>query len=610
VLDDEIIKLIGTVDFDVEELRARIVEERDRRRRPDGLAQFVQVTPDLEDAIGDDPFADLNFTREPVTDHVDVIVIGAGFGGLLAGARLRGAGVDRIRLIDRAGDVGGVWYWNRYPGCQCDVESYIYLPLLEEMGYVPTQRFASASEILEYSRRIARRFDLYDDALFQTMVTAITWDESASRWIVETDRGDRTTSQFVVMANGPMDKPKLPGIPGIRDFRGHTFHTSRWDYEYTGGGPAGNMPGLADKVVGIIGTGASAVQCIPYLGKYARQLYVFQRTPAMVGARDNTPTDVEWFTSLQNGWYDRRRDQFTMLSAGVEPPDVDALDDYLSVLFRSVMPTGLKRISDKLGRPLTRAEVSEILELESFRRVTELHDRVDELVEEPETAALLKPWWRVLCKRPCPNDEYLQTFNRPSVTLVDTGGHGVDRITERGVVVGEEKYELDCLIYASGFEVGTPFTRRAGYDMVGRGGQVLSEHWSAGPRTFHGQHVHGFPNCIIIGFLQTALYANVTHMLDEQAIHAAYIIAETRSRGSSSFEATEQAEQDWVNTIQNTRSRTRFEAECTPSYYNSEGDLDNPWGLVKIRYGPGPLKLHDLLAEWRDAGRLEGLDLR
>src|SRR5579885_3829784 len=269
---------IDGLDFDPDALRARYREERDKRIRPDGTDQYVEVKGDFSRYI-DDPYVEPGFTRAPLNDAVEVLIIGGGFGGLLAGARLRQAGVQDIRVVEKGGDFGGTWYWNRYPGAQCDIESYIYLPLLEETGYIPKEKYSYAPEILEHARRIGRKFDLYRNALFQTQIKEIRWSQEQARWIVTTDRADRISARFVVMSNGPLNRPKLPGVPGIDRFKGHSFHTSRWDYAYTGGDSEGNLTKLADKRVGIIGTGATAIQSVPHLGRWAKHLYVFQRTP-------------------------------------------------------------------------------------------------------------------------------------------------------------------------------------------------------------------------------------------------------------------------------------------------------------------------------------------
>jgi cation diffusion facilitator CzcD-associated flavoprotein CzcO len=608
-LDPEIIEVLGDVDFDVDEMRAHYRRERDRRLRKDGIAQFVEVTAARSDYAGHDHFAPPDPGRDAVDDEVDAVVIGGGFGGLLAGVRLRQRGLERVRIIDSAADFGGVWYWNRYPGCQCDVESYIYLPLLEETGYVPTERYASAQEIQRYATLLATTFGLDQHALLRTAVTDMVWDESNSRWVVGTDRGDRCRARFVVHSNGPINKPKLPGIDGVLTFQGHMFHSSRWDFHYTGGDNAGGLTKLHDKRVGIIGTGASAVQAIPHLAEWAQHLYVFQRTPAMVGVRDNRPTDQEWFRSLPAGWYEARRDNFNDLAAGVDP-GVDLVDDQLTQTFRRVLPPVLGRVSRAIGRRLTTEEASAILEIESFRMGEELRQRVEDLVDDRETAEALKPWYRMLCKRPCPSDTYLQTFNRENVTLVDTGGCGVDAITPDSVVADGQEYTIDCLIFASGFEVGTPFGQRAGYEVLGCDGLRLSEKWKAGPVTYQGMFAHDFPNTFFMGTTQTAHNPNVTHMLDEQATHLAYVVGSTIERGARAVEATTAAEDEWVAEIHRLGRRNSFDAECTPSYYTSEGDIENPWGIVRNRYGGGVLKFRDLLRKWRAEDALAGLVLR
>lgn len=264
--------------FDPNALREKYRAERDKRLRAEGNEQYVEIAGEFAHYL-DDPYTE-RIERKPLTDNVEIAIIGGGFGGLLVGARLREAGFDDIRLIEKGGDVGGTWYWNRYPGAACDVESYVYLPLLEELGKIPSEKYAHAAEILQHSRDIATHYDLYRNACLQTEVTELRWDESDDRWVISTDRGDAMRARFVVLANGPLHRPKLPGIPGIEGYRGHSFHTSRWDYEYTGGDENGNLTGLADKRVGIIGTGATAVQCVPHLGAAAKELYVFQRTPS------------------------------------------------------------------------------------------------------------------------------------------------------------------------------------------------------------------------------------------------------------------------------------------------------------------------------------------
>ncbi len=607
-VEPAIVELIGDVAFDPDALRDKYREERDRRLRPDANDQYVEVKAEFSNYV-DDPYVEPGYSREPLFDDVDIAIIGGGFGGLLMGARLREAGFERIRLIEKAGDVGGTWYWNRYPGAMCDVESYVYLPLLEEMGYVPKHKYSFAPEIMEYSRAIAERFDLYRDALFQTGVAELRWDDEHDRWIISTDRGDRMTARFVAMANGPLSRPKLPGIPGIDEFKGYTFHTSRWDYGYTGGDSTGGLTKLADKRVGIIGTGATAIQCIPHLGEWAKELYVFQRTPSSIDFRNNRETDSEWAQALEPGWQQRRMDNFNTLVSGGDA-DVDLVADGWTDIFRNLTGIAAKQASRKLGRRLTPLEKAELMELADFQKMEAIRSRVEQVVQDPATAEALKPWYRQFCKRPCFHDEYLDTYNRPNVHLVDTAGKGVELLTERGVVVDGTEYELDCLIFATGFEVGTTYTRRAGYDIVGRDGVTLSDKWANGLRTLHGLQSSGFPNCFFLGFTQTAVTVSVPYALNEQAKHVTYILDEARTRGATTVEITTEAEQDWLDEMRDkSRFAERFYSACTPGYYNNEGNLGNPNGFFAGMYGAGPLRFFDILEEWRATGDLPGVVL-
>jgi cyclohexanone monooxygenase len=587
------------------EMKAKYLAERDKRLRGDGNEQYVEVVAEFSRYV-DDPYVEPGFNREPVFDDVEFAIIGGGFGGLLMGARLREAGYTDLRIVEKAGDVGGTWYWNRYPGAMCDVESYVYLPLLEELDYIPKHKYSFAPEILEHSRNIARHYGLYDNALFQTGVTELRWDEPTARWIISTDRGDRFTAQWVAMANGPLNRPKLPGIPGVNEFQGHTFHTSRWDYEYTGGDSTGNLEKLADKRVGIIGTGATAIQCIPHLGAAAKELYVFQRTPSSVDVRNNAETDPEWVASLTPGWQQRRTDNFNILVSGGDAEE-DLVKDGWTDIFRSVTGTAAKQVSKQVGRRLTGHERAELMELADYRKMTQVRNRVDDIVEDADTAEKLKPWYRQFCKRPCFHDEYLPTFNLPNVHLVDTDGQGVEQLTEHGVVVNGTEYELDCLIFATGFEVGTTYTRRAGYDIIGRDGVTLSDHWHDGMRTLHGLQTHGFPNCFFLGFTQTAVTVSVPYALNQQAKHAGYIIDEAHRREAGAVDITAEAEQAWVDEMKDkARLGVKFYTECTPGYYNNEGKVGAAGGFFSSLYGAGPIHFFQLLDEWRSTGELPG----
>ena len=589
--------------FDPTDLRAKYRAERDRRLRGDGVEQYREVEGVLSH-YKDDPYVEGDGDRATRSDEVDVLVIGGGFGGLLAGARLRQAGVQSICVIDKAGDFGGTWYWNRYPGAACDIESYIYLPLLEETGYVPKEKYAKGAEILAYSRQIARHFDLYRDALFQTEVTGLDWDGAALRWTVSTSRGDAVRARFVAMANGPLHRPKLPGIRGVETFKGHSFHTSRWDYAYTGGTAAGGLSGLAGKRVGVIGTGATAVQCVPSLAKDAGELYLFQRTPSSIDARNNRPTDREWAGQLKPGWQQSRMDNFNVLVSGGRQ-DEDMVGDGWTDILREVAIVARLPGSRELA-----SSRDELIQLADFKKMEQIRARVDRVVKSPEVADKLKPYYNLFCKRPCFHDEYLDVFNRDNVTLVDTNGKGVERITETGVVVEGREYPLDCLIFATGFEVGTGFARRAGYEVRGRGGLSLTKKWKDGARTFHGMHVHDFPNCFIMSIVQAGFTANYPHALNEQAKHIAHIVKWALDNGIEELQASAAAEQEWLDTILRLMAnRQKFLEECTPGYYNNEGK-PSPLAASYASYGAGSMAFFEVLRDWREKGEFDGLEVR
>jgi cyclohexanone monooxygenase len=589
--------------FDPDALREKYREERDKRLRPEGNDQYLEVAGELAHFV-DDPYVEPGYTREPLTDEVDVALIGGGFGGLLAGARLRQLGVEDIRIIEKGGDFGGTWYWNRYPGVACDIESYVYLPLLEELDYVPKEKYSRGAEIFAHCKAIAEKYNLYRNACLQTEVTGIRWDEHRSRWIISTNRGDAMKARFVCLANGFLQKPKLPGIPGVETFQGHSFHTSRWDYAYTGGDAEGNLTRLADKRVGIVGTGATAVQCIPHLGASARHLYVFQRTPSSIDVRANRPTDPEWARSVEPGWHQKRMDNFQILTAGGYQEE-DLVNDGWTDIMRKLLSMMLAEENPDLSPEA----LAKTMELADFMKMEEIRARVDSIVEDPATAEALKPYYRQFCKRPCFHDEYLQTFNRPNVTLVDTKGAGVERVTANGVVVAGEAYELDCLIYATGFEVGTDYSRRAGYEIAGCSGTTLSERWADGVRTLHGIHIHGFPNCFMMSIAQSGFTVNFPYMINEQAKHVAYVVEQALRRDIRRLEVTQEAEREWVEAVVRFGERTvEFSEECTPGYYNNEGQ-PNEAGRQSGFYFGGPREFVEILEAWRADGGMKGLEL-
>ena len=588
------------------ELRQRYLAERDKRLRPDGNEQYREPTGRFAHLL-DDPYTEVT-PRDAVTDEVTVAVVGAGFSGLVTAARLVEAGVRDVRLIDAAGDVGGVWYWNRYPGAMCDTAAMIYLPLLEETGTVPSAKYVPAHEIFAHARRIAETFGLYDNALLSTGVTSVRWDEMSSRWLIETDRGDAFRARFVATGTGPLHRPKLPGVDGLDDFEGHIFHTSRWDYSVTGGSPAGDpMSELADKRVGIIGTGATAVQCIPGLGRDAGELFVFQRTPSSIDVRNNHPIDPEWFASLEPGWQKRWLRNFTVLQTGGFA-DEDLVMDGWTDISQRIRDRVVARV--QAGEPLGPDTALAAYEESDDEKMEEIRARVDSIVSDPATAEALKPWYRQLCKRPCFHDEYLRTYNRPTVHLVDTDGKGVDRVDATGVWANGVHHELDVIVLASGFEVGTELTRRSGFEIAGRDNLTLSEYWRSGMRSLHGTHVHGFPNLFILGFAQAAnLVSNVPHNYVESADAIAAVVTHALDSDASEVEVTSDAEEAWLTRIQPRQGSVIGSPDCTPGYYNNEGKpLGEDQELNGAAFIDGPVAYFDYLEAWRSTGRFEGLD--
>ena len=591
-----------TIAFDPDALRQKYVEERDKRVRVDGNEQYQDVVGDFAHYLND-PYVE-PLVREPLFDDVEVVIIGGGFGGLLTGARLREAGIQDLRVIEKGGDFGGTWYWNRYPGAACDVESYIYLPLLEELGYIPKEKYTHAPEILKHSRAIGEHFDLYRNACFQTEVTEVRWDDDAQRWIISTNRDDRMRARFVCMANGPLHRPKLPGITGVETYQGHSFHTSRWDYNYTGGTSDGGLSGLAGKRIGIIGTGATAVQCVPHVGAAAAELFVFQRTPSSIDVRNNRDTDPAWANSLQPGWQKRRMENFNNLVSGI-PESEDLVGDGWTDIIGKL----LVMVRNNANADFSPEGLASTMELADFEKMEQIRSRVDQIVHDNSTAEALKPYYRQFCKRPCFHDEYLQTFTRPNVTLVDTAGQGVDRITQRGVIANGVEYELDCIIYATGFEVGTEYSRRAGYEIIGRDGVTLTQKWADGASTLHGFHSRGFPNCFIISNLQSGFTVNFPHMLSEQATHLGYILNHAEQNGITRIEAKQEDEDAWVQKIISlSQMNVKFLESCTPGYYNNEGRPSDR-AIQNGSFGGGSVAFIQVLEKWRADGDLAGLEL-
>lgn len=632
----------------------KYAEERARRLRPDGLAQYVEPATSTSDKVRrflDDPWIDRHALDEQVPALTDRsrcnhLIIGAGFGGLLFAVRLIQAGfmADEIRIVDSAGGYGGTWYWNRFPGLTCDIESYMYLPLLEEMGYMPKHKYVDGTEVRDYIERIVDRWQLRDKTMFGVEVKSLAWDDDGKEWIVKMKQhrshhkeADITVrSHVVISASGILHHPKLPNLPGIEDFQGHSFHTSRWDYPFTGGSPTDpSLTNLKGLKVGIIGTGATAIQAVPHLAKWAKELYVFQRTPSSVNRRDNRPTDAGWWAREiqgKKGWQRERIENFNAHLANERPPPPINLvgDGWSKMPSYSALVGG-----PTLVMPAFVHEHVAALHALDLPHQEMIRARVEEMVKDPTVAEKLKPWYPSWCKRPCFHDDYLSTFNLPHVSLVDTAGQGVDRVTSHGVVVGGSEYEVDLLIFSTGFRppgLGSP-AQRAGISVTGREGQSLDDEWAQRVSTLHGVFKRGFPNLFWPGPLQAGATANYTFVVDQLATHVAYILAESARKAAQqqqqqpegkedpprrnfSVEPTAEAEEAWGNQIVYGIATFAAMKGCTPSYLNWEGETDQITRMEDLMtaarratWGFGIEDFVDVLEAWRADGSLTGLDI-
>ncbi|MFT7646290.1 MAG: cation diffusion facilitator CzcD-associated flavoprotein CzcO [Candidatus Poriferisodalaceae bacterium] len=557
--------------FNAEE-QAKYREFKEARR---GAADYMAMEGEFSKYL-EDVYSEAPVEREALTDECDILVIGAGFAGLLLWHKLRAAGFHDVRFCEKGGDVGGTWYWNRYPGIACDVESYSYLPLLEEMDYVPSMKFASGFEILEYCQAMAREFNFYDHCLFHTTVESSEWDEADGRWTVRTDRGDAMRARHVVLANGILTSPKLARITGMEKYEGDAFHTSRWNYHVD----------LAGKRVGIIGTGATAVQAVPELAKTVGELFVFQRTPSSIDVRDQRETSDEEFAewAKEPGWAKARRERFSRISAGRSA--IKANDDYLAGRVAD-----FKERKEHKERLTPEEMVNKQLE-SNFRIMEQIRARVDAIVEDPATAEALKPYYPYGCKRPTFHDEYLPTFNLPHVHLVDTAPIGVQEINERGIVHDGVEYPLDVLIYATGFQWMATST----FNMItGRGGKTLSEKWqNEGTKTFLGLHSHGFPNLFIVSGPQGGGGSfNFTDAIEMHGDYIVWMLTTMRDKAIDVVDITADSEEAYAEHCKQADMATAPLRDCI-SYYNGEGGAE-PGSLAY--YGGGTWHKYRLAAQ-------------
>lgn len=592
------------------DVQRKYEEERDKRNAARGSKEedYVRIESVI-DPDHQDPYKEVE-PREELHDDVEVTIIGGGWAGLMTGAELRKSN-RKIRILDQAGDFGGVWYWNRYPGVMCDTASVVYLPLLEETGYKPTEKYAHGPEIYAHAQRIGRHFDLYKDAYFHTRVTDLRWDEQKKRWTITTNRGDEFTSQFVSIGLGPLNVPRLPSFPGMKDFKGDWFHTARWDYSVTGGSPEGEpMDKLKDKTVALIGTGATAIQIVPELAKTAKKLLVIQRTPTAVDVRDNGPLNYDWWDELtkQDNWQDVLYESFLDFveeyKVGKLPDkdQPDLLDDGWTQIGRGVIEE-----VKALGGEITPEKYMEALRSYDDKIQQRVRDRTDVEVQDKETADGLKAWYRRWCKRPGFHDEYLKTFNEDNVELVDTDGRGVEKITENGVVVLGKEYDADVIIYSTGFQYNRNLSKDAFFDIVGRDGMTLRDKFKDGMLSYMGYFSHDFPNLFFQQSVQAAfLTSNVSQNYVEGSRALRAVVDHTIDSGKQTYEATQQAEDDWVEMLIE-EGTVQDDPECTPGYYNNEGKEIGIQQQRSVGYPKGKKAFFNLVKDWRSNGEFTGL---
>jgi cyclohexanone monooxygenase len=595
-------------EIDIPALRAKYRRERDRRISKQHNDQYVPASGKWKDVYEVDPYTPVA-PREAIAGETDVVILGAGYCGMMVATQLKRAGITDFYNIDHGGNFGGTWYWNRYPGIQCDNDSLVYMPLLEETGYMPSKKFCDGHEIHDHCQIIADTYGLRDNALFHTLIEELVWNGEENRWLVRTNRGDAIRARFVVLAMGPLNKPKLPGIPGLDQFKGKVFHTARWDYDYTGGGwrdPV--LDKLKDKKVAIVGTGATAIQVVPYLAKYAAQTYVVQRTPSTIDARDNRPIDPEWYAAQKPGWQQERIRNFHHAAMErLAPDEPDLVQDIWTEISRNVSAE-----LEAEGWPdVAPEDYAARREVMDYRVMERLRARCD-VVEDSATAEALKPYYRYLCKRPASNDEFYPAFNQPNVHLVDVAEtRGLERLTETGFVHQGVEHEIDCLILASGYEVTNDLDRRWGIARIeGEGGLSIYDYWREGFRTFQGMTANQFPNMFFTGFTQAAANASNSKTFIDQGFHIGHIASEALKRGAVRVEPSPEAQEAYIRHLRAIAvDNSAYVNECTPSYFNNEGDQTKKRGIFGEPWGEGYYAFEEMLAKWRDAGDLAGLDL-
>ncbi|KAH9809198.1 monooxygenase [Teratosphaeria destructans] len=610
---------------------AKYNAEREKRMLSENGRRYIDPTLDEKyRRFVEDPWieAGTSVNQKPMeSGKAKFLIVGAGWAGILDFIKLLKAGfsLDDIVIIDPAGGFGGTWYWNRYPGLMCDIESYIYLPLLEETGYMPKRKYSSGLEIRSYTEDLCKKYRLHERAVFQSRVEDLTW--AGDHWvarIVEAPKGEEQRTielqtNYVLLATGPLATPHLPDVPGFDSFDGEMFHTSRWDYNITGGSQTDlTLSGLRGKKVAFLGTGATAIQAVPNVAKYAKELFVIQRTPSSVDERNNRDTGPEEWKQIAHkpGWQRERNINFArVISESNDRPRVDLVNDGFSHFHAgSALMGGPQEVTmDNL-----QAYIQNLHAID-FPRQERIRKRAEQILQDKEKARRLQAWYPTWCKRPTFHDEFLQAFNQPNVHLVDTEGAGVERLTEKGFVVGGEEYEVDVLILGTGFVSPAQHgpAGKARITVTGRDGNNLEDVYKSHElETLHGVMAVNFPNLILGGSTQGFSASNYTFILDIMSDHYAYIFSTAESQNHNKpvvIEPTRDAHQAWAAVIARHSLKYAAMAGCTPGYLNLEGATDQASVEVRAKrgkmapFGGGLVRGLRILEEWRGRGRMEGL---
>ena len=481
--------------------------------------------------------------------EVDVVIVGAGFAGMFMLHRARGIGLT-ARVIEAGSGVGGTWFWNRYPGARCDVESMEYSyqfsdELQQEWEW--TERYATQPEILEYANHVADRFDLRRDVQFDTRVLSATYEERGGRWTVRTDDGGELSAQFVVMATGCLSSARVPDFPGLDRFTGATYHTGKWPHEgvdFTG------------KRVGVIGTGSSAIQSIPIIARQARELTVFQRTASYSIPARNGPLDEAEKRAIKADYASfRARNSLMQTAIGSRLPLSES-----SAL--AATPEERARVYEERweqgGLPFLGAFFDLLFDRDANETAAEfVRAKIHDVVKDPAVADRLSPKTVIGCKRLCVDTGYFETFNRDNVELVDVSETPIDEITERGLRVGDREFELDAIVFATGFDAMTGAL--LSIDIRGRDGRSLQDAWAEGPRTYLGLNVVGFPNLFTVsGPGSPSVLTNMIVSIEQHVNWITGCVAFLRDNGYHSIEASPEAQDAWVDYVNTIADFTLF----------------------------------------------------